>query len=969
MSHQDLYQNLRAALLERRFVHALQRRVYMYTGGAVIRLDGHDFTVSPDPRSVQFKLLSEHEKAALLERPRAHFAALTPAEREAARWTDEDIYEENPWLHFAPMVVALAVEQRLGHAQATVVLDSVLQSLAGMFRFGGAFAGYPIRWDPAFSPIGKHIWFDQDTKNRSTEFLPDGNGYGYANPPSDFRQHHRRSPALMSRLMLRNDQASLERERQDQYDFKRQCRQWEVSQDEFFGMVTVLWAIATITADPGLRARAAALLRPMASYLSAHGYLLVRPRGGLVPRGHGESLVGAELALQEAFDSVLGARFAAATDWLGAMRAAGYAPQLEPALTAGAIAGLPLGWAAPLLATVPLVGAMLTATVVRPHMGLAMAHPLFGAHLGQMLAICSRSELFDPYQEEGRGDPALSFFLHQHPASFRYELYCDLIHSSPVEYPVTNFVPFQSLFGLDRSPLIRDRYFIWFDARRAQATQNTPLFSLAVACLLAGDGRYEEELADRLDTARVKLASVHHSDLPLGVVAHDGVGGGTTLAELPAPAIDYMGALALAWWHRQRRGANTYAPFPAPPTGFNNWRKPLSRDRQSELYPPGASAPARAPVVAPDLEVAPDTTLPPTLERNITVPPTVKEVDTGIDIEYGDSFSLDGSGTVSIFGAPQASIGVAGLSWPAPLDPEWPVHTGMDPNARQYALAARLNGWFMVGQGTGTRRWQYLQRDQPASGRRRLYLRVNQPDPQLIGASGAFRARLRIWKAPATSPIHFVDLVARDWDLFPPRVEIVYGAVPTLTGPSFQAIPAQLTLTVRLDGGPWELVHGASLPLPGTINGPVSGVPLHSNSLQRHVVFWRGPTDRTDHGTHNGHYEFRATLLARGVGIADTVACKIHWHGQRIQCVRRPPRGVLAGLAGVGGLMPSGRRWYLTVRQALEEIERGQSFYVEEPTGDRVEVMVDQTLRGKRFLRTVADGDKPNNLLSLPSCP
>lgn len=71
----------------------------------------------------------------------------------------------------------------------------------------------------------------------------------------------------------------------------------------------------------------------------------------------------------------------------------------------------------------------------------------------------------------------------------------------------------------------------------------------------------------------------------------------------------------------------------------------------------------------------------------------------------------------------------------------------------------------------------------------------------------------------------------------------------------------------------------------------------------------------------------------------------------------------------IGGSNPDGTRWKLSVGQAIADIEAGKyAFYVERPRGDRVRVVV-AVRNGKKYLRTEADGDEPNNLLSLPTCP
>ncbi len=71
----------------------------------------------------------------------------------------------------------------------------------------------------------------------------------------------------------------------------------------------------------------------------------------------------------------------------------------------------------------------------------------------------------------------------------------------------------------------------------------------------------------------------------------------------------------------------------------------------------------------------------------------------------------------------------------------------------------------------------------------------------------------------------------------------------------------------------------------------------------------------------------------------------------------------------VGGIHPDGTRWRLSVDEAIAAIRSGRRFYVEAPIGDSVDVMVSRTGTGRAYLRTVADGDEPNNLLALPPLP
>jgi hypothetical protein len=84
----------------------------------------------------------------------------------------------------------------------------------------------------------------------------------------------------------------------------------------------------------------------------------------------------------------------------------------------------------------------------------------------------------------------------------------------------------------------------------------------------------------------------------------------------------------------------------------------------------------------------------------------------------------------------------------------------------------------------------------------------------------------------------------------------------------------------------------------------------------------------------------------------------------QVRYVNRAPDGDVAAL---GGDNLGGSRWGLSVQEAIERIDSGQwTFYVEQPQNDRVLVVVAQ--RGaRRYLKTTADGDVPNNLLALPA--
>lgn len=91
----------------------------------------------------------------------------------------------------------------------------------------------------------------------------------------------------------------------------------------------------------------------------------------------------------------------------------------------------------------------------------------------------------------------------------------------------------------------------------------------------------------------------------------------------------------------------------------------------------------------------------------------------------------------------------------------------------------------------------------------------------------------------------------------------------------------------------------------------------------------------------------------------------------QVKCINKSDRdSPWERITHIGGTNADGTRWYITQKQAIEGIEDGKwSFYVERPVGNQVNVIVAESRYGNKYIKTEADGDQPNNLLSLPECP
>lgn len=88
----------------------------------------------------------------------------------------------------------------------------------------------------------------------------------------------------------------------------------------------------------------------------------------------------------------------------------------------------------------------------------------------------------------------------------------------------------------------------------------------------------------------------------------------------------------------------------------------------------------------------------------------------------------------------------------------------------------------------------------------------------------------------------------------------------------------------------------------------------------------------------------------------------------QVRCINKCDRqNHYERITHIGGY-DNGKAWRVPEADAIAGIESGKWAFYTLVNGRRAEVIIASHL-GRKYLKTTADGDQPDNLLSLPECP
>ena len=639
-----------------------------------------------------------------------HFPALNLI-RDNYRLSSGDAGGDNPLMLTGKLLVCMAAEHAVGSPHALEVIRQALASIGTLFcAHGDHFDGYPVRWDP----VATDDWEESDGRY-ARDFLFDDGAYRYCTPQQDVRALRNLSEHEF-RAMSGADQDS----------YKTTClafqrhRTWEPSMDELVGLIAGYESVHALVDDAGVRATVAEQAGRLADYLAEHSYFLVRPCGGFTYRGASGPLAAFEMPFGRAFSRITGDAHAHRHDFEWVMRKAGVWHLLQTAVAEWRAAGVALSILSPMLVAFEAIGSFRDLLE-----GRAQNIPM--AVLGESWAVFLMRDVFDvqtinggktgPYKDAERAAFALNHMLFAFEPVERFDLF--LLGVRQTEAWSAGFPPYLAL-ACQRDtdghvPLVYDEWLLsrmqrdhFYERPMVQGAPDRGIFEAAVGRLSV------------TPHAAWFLSRLYEY---VGYLA--GFGGGLPKVSADEEdsnvALDYMTAIALTWLERKRT-PGILAGLPVAPTG-SEW------DGFSQSLTPKAAVPAPIP---PAVGAQQQRTV------GVVVGPRDGDVNTNIDLQFGDSFAITASGEIDtgvILAGPATPDG-----WDLTVDsPAYPLAAA---GARRYALLAKLGpygAYVQCGSNRPMETYRY-----PA--KRRLYVRVN-TDRLDIGG-GQFTCTVTVWSVP-----------------------------------------------------------------------------------------------------------------------------------------------------------------------------------------------------------------------------